>query len=157
MYGALSGLLDRLIRAGMQLKINSLGELDFQTLAGDSRLFIDAYGGMRHATRSLLVTFGTGAGTGPVLVSSIGSAHAGVVSLTTGTAPVAGGIVANVAFSPFLPFAPRAVLIRGANSLTAPVMAYTEGYTITGFSIRMPAGVALAASSTYSWHYLLSM
>ena len=98
------------------------------------------------ATQAVQAAAGTGA---TASIASFSNAVAGTVTVAAGTAPAAGTIVV-------LSFAggggaARAVTLIAANAAAATVPVYVLGATEAGYSLASAS--ALAAGSTYSWHY----
>lgn len=120
--------------------------------SGTSKGFIPIM--VRPGTPALAPTIvaGSGAGIGATATIS-GTDREGIVSVTTGLVPVALGDLLTAtygtpyALSPVVTFSPgnRAAVVAGVYSQPAP----------TGFKI-ICGSVALAASTTYSWSYIVS-
>lgn len=97
------------------------------------------------------IVAGGAAGTGPT-VSIVGDGDAGIINITVGTAPVAGGL-ATITFAAQKPVAPRAVILTPAIAVSvgAGVLVPSANTTRAVFILSAPA--ALVAGSVHRWHY----
>lgn len=101
------------------------------------------------------IAAGTGAGTGPTVVMVAGSTDlSGALSVTAGTTPTMGAIIATITFASSYTTAPHCVAIasgdNGANSLQLPI--YTNDST-SSFNIQVPSTNVLTAGLKYTWNY----
>lgn len=101
------------------------------------------------------VTVGGGLGTGAT-ASIAGTDTRGVLTITTGAAPSAAGLVATVTYtSAFTGAAPRLVISPNndtAAALSGGSQVYLDAFQLASWNIRC-GSVALAASTTYKWLY----
>ncbi len=103
-------------------------------------------------------TITAGPAAGASTASVAGSDQAGVISVTTGTAPTALAVLATLTFGQTFSSTPRAVQLSPANAPTAALPAGSQvwvdsgGLSTTQFTLNVGA-TALAASQTYKWYY----
>lgn len=98
------------------------------------------------------VTAGTGAASGTPSIT--GSDVAGVVSVTTGVAPSAGGTVVTVTFN--VPYASNTIIeLTPANAATALLSGVTMVYATGGTTtfVITAGSTALTGLTAYSWNY----
>lgn len=129
------------------------------TSIADARAWALSLGGHVHwGVGTPTIAAGAGAGTGPTLAIT-GSDQAGVITVTTGTSTTASSVLATVTFGQAFSVAPRAVILTpaGANAaaLSGAGKAYVDAAATATTTFALKAGTtALAASTTYTWHYL---
>jgi hypothetical protein len=103
------------------------------------------------------IAAGTGAGTGPTVVIT-GNDNAGVITVTTGTAPAASATVVTITFGQAFGVTPRAVILTDASpsaaALSGPGKVYADQSTLglTSWQVKVGA-TALAAATQYKWWY----
>jgi hypothetical protein len=101
------------------------------------------------------IAAGASAGTSPT-VSVIGNNMDGIITVTTGTAPTANGILATVTMSGSFAYPTSTTcILQPANAATAAVTGSNEVYvtgTTTTFVINANT-TALSASTSYVWRY----
>lgn len=100
-----------------------------------------------------VITPAAAAGTGAIVSGIIGSDMAGRFALTSGSASLAAGIVANVVFSAALPTDEYIVILQPADSDSANEIAYVNypDRLTTGYPIRLVS--AMVASTSHIWFY----
>jgi hypothetical protein len=101
------------------------------------------------------ITFFNGAGTGAT-GSIIGSGNGCLVTITTGTTPTAGGIIANINLPTacvFATFCAVGMAPGNAQSATDVTKVYISGTANNNFTLR--ANGTLAASTLYSWYFTI--
>ena len=100
-------------------------------------------------------TVGIGAGTGAT-ISITGNSKSGVITLTTGTSPVANAGIASIVFSSGFEQSPKSVVLTAANPnalnrmpniYVAPAAILTTGFSLSNY------GSALLASLSYQYYY----
>jgi hypothetical protein len=105
------------------------------------------------------VAASTGAGTGPTLSLIFGSDTAGLISLTTGTTPTAGGAAVIITYNQSYPGQGSTILLPGnaaAAALSGTSAVYSDSANNASSSWRIMTGsVALAASTVYKWWYVV--
>lgn len=107
------------------------------------------------------IAAGAGAGTSPTVAVS-GADLAGVVTVTTGTTPTANAVVATITFARAFAAAPKAVIMRPANTAARALSGTSEVWIDVGSadiaagSWRFRANVALAASTAYQWYFIVA-
>jgi hypothetical protein len=97
-------------------------------------------------------TTDTGAGTGSPTVTVSGNKYAGIISLTTGSAPATSATIATIDLKATAPtqFIP---ILTPANAATAAeTIDWSANGTTTGFTI-LSGSTALTASTNYKWYY----
>lgn len=103
-------------------------------------------------------TITAGPAAGASTTSVVGSDQAGVITVTTGTAPTASAVLATLTFGQTFSSAPRAVHLSPASATAAglsggsQIWADSGGLSTTQFTLNV-GGTALAASQTYRWYY----
>ncbi len=102
------------------------------------------------------IAAGVGAGTGPTL-SINGTDAAGVLNITTGSAPTASAVVATITFNAAYGTAPY-IALTPANDLTAALSGNAQVYidfasTTTALFVVKVGSTNLAATTSYKWHY----
>jgi hypothetical protein len=128
-----------------------------QQAAGADPLTTLATFGLKAAEGTPSVTGGTGAGTSPTVTTISGSTdRRGIISVVTGLIPTASATIATLTFSTGLTAVPKAILLTPANAnaagVAASVFANSANITTAHFTIDATA-VALAATTTYLWHF----
>ena len=99
-------------------------------------------------------TADAGAGTSPTISLSKATDIAGIINVTTGTAPSAWSVIATVNYNKTYSSAPIVVfspINNKAASVSSTVMLFN--FTTTGFSIY--ASTALTAATSYQWSYMV--
>jgi hypothetical protein len=102
------------------------------------------------------ITAGPAAGTSTTSV--VGSDQAGVITVTTGAAPIGSAVLATLTFGQTFSSTPRAVHLSPANATAAGLSGGSQvwpdsgGLSTTQFTLNV-GGTALAASQTYKWFY----
>jgi hypothetical protein len=111
-------------------------------------------------TTAPTIAAGASAGTTPTVSILAGSTDVvGQVSVTTGTAPTANGVILTVTFNAAWGTAPKHVQLEPVNAASAALgtswpFVGAADITTTTFVIRANA-VALAASTAYIWRYVV--
>jgi hypothetical protein len=101
------------------------------------------------------ITSSTGAGTSPT-VSVTGNDSAGQISVLTGSSPATAAVIISIIFGSAYDSAPW-VVFSPANAVTAALTTnhpYTTNLATGGFDLKSNA-VALAATTTYLWNYIV--
>lgn len=122
------------------------------TSVADAGVFLAVVG-----VGSPTIAAGTGAGTSPT-VTVTGNDRAGLISVATGTAPAASAVVATITSSTASGAAPKAVILTPAGpnaaTLSGNGAVYLDSASTTAAHFVLKVGSsALAASTTYLWHY----
>ena len=95
------------------------------------------------------VTFGTGAGTGPTLVSITGNGNMSKVSFTTGTAPTAGGDIFTITYAPLAyPITSFPNFCAGDTDSASEITKFYISTSNAG-NFTLKANGTLTASTTY--------
>jgi hypothetical protein len=108
------------------------------------------------------VASGSGAGSGPTLSLQTGATDlSGYVKLTTGSAPVAGAIVAAVGFNVPYTAVPKVFFWPANDNAAAQVgtaspQVYSANINEAGFIITQGSGEALQADTDYVWGYMVT-
>lgn len=124
---------------------DATGILFITNSAGKRRQIIDA------DTANPTILPGTGAGTGPTIAIAAGP-NSGRITLTTGSAPTLGGVIATVTYANAFPNDSFVVLSAAdPNSALGIRSIYANG-TASGFTINN-ASTALNATTNFIWNY----
>jgi trimeric autotransporter adhesin len=99
-------------------------------------------------------TAGAGAGTTPTISLSKATDVAGIINVTTGTAPSAWNAIVTINFNKTYSSAPI-VVFSPFNSLAAGVSTKILIFNITTSGFDLYTSAALAASSLYIWSYMV--
>lgn len=104
------------------------------------------------------IVAGTGAGTSPS-VAVLGSDVGGNITVSTGTSPSGGQVVATITFNAAFPI-DAYMVITPSNEATAALSGSGNVYVLslgdgTGVQLRN-VSVALSASTTYRWNYVVT-
>lgn len=100
---------------------------------------------------------GTGAGSSPTATVA-GNDRAGVITVFTGSGPTGSAVVATVTFSAAFGATPKAILLTPAGPNSAALSGAGAVYldsasTTTAHFVLKVGSSALAATTTYLWHY----
>jgi hypothetical protein len=128
---------------------------------GNSRFLVTSEGvtstlRLKGISGTTSVTAGGGAGTSPT-ISVTGTDMAGQISVTTGTSPLSAqiivGLLYNTTFGAFSGVPYVTLTPTNANAAGQANNIYLDTPSTTGFNIKCIS--ALAASTTYTWNYMV--
>jgi hypothetical protein len=138
----------------LQARTSQTGDM-LQALDNNANPYTLLDGNFHHVAgypNSCSLTAGAGAGTGPAMSLRAGSVDgAGTISVTTGTAPTAAGIICTVNFGHAYNSAPRSIVVCPANPAAAGVQVWEDSTNRSTTAWNLKG--TLAASTGYTWNY----